>query len=56
MRHFTEAACARWLIALMAAVLLGNTATAAADELKPYKATYNGIWHGMTVGVSTLQL
>jgi hypothetical protein len=29
---------------------------AAADELKPYTATYNGIWRGMTVAVSTLKL
>ena len=25
-----------------------------ADELRPYQATYNGIWHGMTVAVSNL--
>ncbi len=29
---------------------------ACADELKPYQATYNGIWHGMTVAVSNLKL
>lgn len=29
---------------------------AGADELKPYQATYNGIWHGMTVAVSDLKL
>jgi hypothetical protein len=33
-----------------------SVATAAADELKPYTAVYNGIWHGMTVAVSTLTL
>lgn len=33
-----------------------SVATAAADELKPYTAVYNGIWHGMTVAVSTLKL
>ena len=33
-----------------------SVATAAADELKPYTASYNGIWHGMTVAVSTLKL
>ncbi len=27
-----------------------------ADELKPYQATYNGIWRGMTVAVSNLKL
>jgi hypothetical protein len=29
---------------------------ARADELKPYQATYNGIWHGITVAVSNLKL
>jgi hypothetical protein len=29
---------------------------AAADELRPYQATYAGIWHGMTVAVSELKL
>jgi hypothetical protein len=28
----------------------------AADELKPYQATYAGIWHGMTVAISRLKL
>jgi len=51
-----EAGCARWLVAVVAAVLLGSTGAAAADELKPYTATYSGIWHGMTVAVSTLKL
>ena len=51
-----EAGCTRWLLALLAAVLLGNTGAAAADELKPYSATYNGIWKSMTVAVSTLSL
>ncbi len=31
-------------------------ALAHADELRPYQATYNGIWHGMTVAVSNLRL
>ena len=39
--------------ALLALVL---TATASADELKPFEASYDWIWHGMTVAVSTLQL
>ena len=51
-----EAGGARGLAAVVAAVLLGGAAAAAADELKPYTATYNGIWHGMTVAVSTLKL
>ena len=51
-----EAGCAGWLLALVAAALLGNTGAAAADGLKPYSATYNGIWKSMTVAVSTLGL
>jgi Protein of unknown function (DUF3108) len=37
---------------------LGSTAAGmtAAAELKPYEASYAGIWHGMTVAVSTLTL
>jgi hypothetical protein len=50
------AGCARWLVAVIAAALLGNTGAAAPDELKPYTATYNGIWHGMTVAASSLKL
>jgi hypothetical protein len=48
----------RW--ALIAVALAMSTcalsATASADELKPFEASYNWIWHGMTVAVSTLQL
>jgi hypothetical protein len=39
-----------------AAVLLVSTAAAAPAEFKPYTATYNGIWKGITVAVSTLKL
>ncbi len=35
---------------------LAFTRLAAAAELKPYEASYSGIWHGMTVAVSTLTL
>ena len=57
MRQLSEQAWStRWLAASVAAALLGGTAAAAADELKPYTATYEGIWHGMTVAVSTLKL
>jgi len=38
-----------------ATLLLAST-TAAAEELRPYTATYAGIWRGMTVAVSTLKL
>jgi Protein of unknown function (DUF3108) len=51
-----EAGYARWPLAVVAAVLLLSMGAAAADELKPYTATYNGIWRGITVAVSTLKL
>jgi hypothetical protein len=43
---------------LALAALCGALAarTAAADELQPYQATYAGIWHGLTVGISHLEL
>ena len=46
--------CARGLV--VAALLLAGTGAAGADGLRPYTATYNGIWRGMTVAVSTLKL
>ena len=51
-----EAGYARWLVAVAAGVLLVSTAAAAPAELRPYTATYNGIWKGMTVAASTLKL
>jgi hypothetical protein len=51
-----EAGRARWPAGVIAAVLLVSSGAAAAEELKPYTATYNGIWNGMTVAVSTLKL
>jgi hypothetical protein len=45
----------RWLI-LGCVLSLAAASVAAADELVPYTATYNGIWRGMTVAVSTLKL
>jgi hypothetical protein len=42
--------------ALVACVSLTCASLAAAEELKPYQATYNGIWRGMTVAVSSLKL
>jgi hypothetical protein len=51
-----EAGCARWFGALSAAALVMGMGAAGAEELRPYTATYNGIWHGMTVAVSTLKL
>ncbi len=43
------------LCSALCAVLLAATSVRA-DELKPYQATYQGIWHGMTVAVSNLSL
>jgi hypothetical protein len=43
----------RLLLALAAAVI---ASAAGADELKPYRASYEGIWHGLTVAVSDLRL
>ena len=40
----------------LAALGSALTAVAPAAELKPYEASYAGIWHGMTVAVSTLTL
>jgi Protein of unknown function (DUF3108) len=51
-----EAGCARWLAAAAGTLLLAGAAAAAAEDLKPYTATYNGIWKGMTVAASTLKL
>jgi hypothetical protein len=42
--------------ALVAGMGLSLAGRVAADELKPYQATYNGIWHGITVAVSNLKL
>ena len=44
-------------LVLSALVLASTGLTAAgADELKPYQASYAGIWHGMTVAASDLKL
>jgi hypothetical protein len=41
-------------VGLLAACALVTTAQA--DTLRPYEASYAGIWHGLTVAVSTLKL
>ena len=46
----------RVVLALVLAISACLSAAASADELKPFEATYNWIWHGMTVAVSTLRL
>jgi hypothetical protein len=51
-----EARRPRRRLAVAGAVLLLGAAAAPAGELRPYTATYNGIWKGMTVATSTLKL
>lgn len=46
----------RRVLLLLTLALAAVTSAARADELKPYRATYAGIWHGMTVAVSHLDL
>ena len=41
------------VLALAAAAMTG---AASAGELEPYQASYEGIWHGLTVAVSDLKL
>jgi hypothetical protein len=43
-------------LAVAAATISAVTSAARADELRPYKATYAGIWSGMTVAISHLEL
>ena len=46
-----------WLQSCIALLgLLGASGAAGAEELRPYQATYRGIWHGMIVAVSDLKL
>jgi Protein of unknown function (DUF3108) len=44
------------IIALALALTLSLSSPARTDELRPYQATYAGIWHGMTVALSHLTL
>jgi hypothetical protein len=46
----------RWAATVLALAAAAAANAAGADALKPYQATYNGIWHGMTVAVSELKL
>lgn len=46
----------RRVLLLLTLALAAVTSAARAGELKPYRATYAGIWHGMTVAVSHLDL
>jgi Protein of unknown function (DUF3108) len=51
--EFCRSAAPRTALAGLCCML---AAQAAAAELQPYRATYAGIWHGMTVAISQLQL
>ena len=44
------------IVSLACALALALPTVGRADELKPYEATYAGIWHGMTVAISQLKL
>jgi hypothetical protein len=57
-RRLTERRLPAWRerFGLVCACLSLLTAGASAEELKPYQASYSGIWRGMTVAVSTLKL
>jgi hypothetical protein len=46
----------RWTLILTALVSVAPVSVTAADELKPFEASYAWIWHGMNVAVSTLRL
>jgi hypothetical protein len=52
--EFRRRALRRVALAALCCALAAQAASA--DELKPYQATYAGIWHGMTVAVSELKL
>jgi hypothetical protein len=49
-----QALCRTLILTALPSVALVNVA--AADELKPFEASYAWIWHGMDVAVSTLKL
>lgn len=44
------------MLPMVILAVLAADAAARAEELRPYQATYNGIWHGMVVAVSDLKL
>ena len=47
---------ARRTLLLLTLVAAAVTGAARADELEPYRASYSGLWHGLTVAVSDLKL
>jgi Protein of unknown function (DUF3108) len=52
----TNADFRRLCLLCLLLALGGLTHYAAADELKPFQASYNWIWNGMTVAATTVQL
>jgi hypothetical protein len=52
----TRSALAPAMALALALAALSAVTSADADQLEPYQATYNGIWHGMTVAISNLRL
>jgi hypothetical protein len=44
------------VVLMLGVAVLARAHGAVADELKSFQASYNWIWHGMTVAVSTLKL
>jgi hypothetical protein len=56
-RHLARHGLFRFALSCTVAVLASTLGTAAsADELKPFDALYDWIWHNMTVAVSRLHL
>ena len=52
----TKTSSLSWLTVTFGLVAALAGAPAGADELRPFQASYDWIWHGMTVAVSKLQL
>ena len=55
-KRVTKTSSMRRLAVLFGLVAVMAGTTASADELKPFQASYDWIYHGMTVAVSKLQL
>ena len=55
-KQVTKTFSIRRLAVMFGLVALMAGSTASADELRPFQASYDWIWHGMTVAVSRLQL
>lgn len=51
-----QPARARDALLVLALAAAAVTSAAGTDELEPYQASYEGIWHGMVVAVSDLKL